>query len=78
MELHFWWPSFSATQDVVIDAYRREDLPDEELGSGFLDVRLGGYRLGMLLASGGGLIMADHISFSQVYFIMSLCMLPGV
>jgi PAT family beta-lactamase induction signal transducer AmpG len=32
----------------------------------------------MLLASGGGLIMADHIPFSQVYFIMSLCMLPGI
>jgi PAT family beta-lactamase induction signal transducer AmpG len=68
---------FSATQDVVIDAYRREDLPDEELGLGS-SMYVYGYRLGMLLASGGGLIMADHISFSQVYFIMSLCMLPGI
>jgi PAT family beta-lactamase induction signal transducer AmpG len=68
---------FSATQDIVIDAYRREDLPDEELGLGS-SMYVYGYRLGMLLASGGGLIMADHISFSQVYFIMSLCMLPGI
>jgi PAT family beta-lactamase induction signal transducer AmpG len=68
---------FSATQDVVIDAYRREDLPDEELGLGSA-MYVYGYRLGMLLASGGGLIMADHIPFSQVYFIMSLCMLPGI
>jgi PAT family beta-lactamase induction signal transducer AmpG len=68
---------FSATQDVVIDAYRREDLPDEELGLGS-SMYVYGYRLGMLLASGGGLIMADHIPFSQVYFIMSLCMLPGI
>ena len=68
---------FSATQDIVIDAYRREDLSDEELGLGS-SMYVYGYRLGMLLASGGGLIMADHISFSQVYFIMSLCMLPGI
>ncbi len=68
---------FSATQDIVIDAYRREDLPDEELGLGS-SMYVYGYRLGMLLASGGGLIMADHISFSQVYFLMSLCMLPGI
>ncbi len=32
----------------------------------------------MLLASGGGLIMADHISFSSVYMIMGACMLPGI
>ena len=68
---------FSASQDVVIDAYRREDLSDKELGLGS-SMYVYGYRLGMLLASGGGLIMADHMSFSQVYFIMSLCMLPGI
>ncbi|MDX1709134.1 MAG: MFS transporter, partial [Desulfobacterales bacterium] len=68
---------FSATQDVVIDAYRREDLTDEELGLGS-SMYVYGYRLGMLLASGGGLIMADHIPFSRVYFIMSLFMLPGM
>jgi PAT family beta-lactamase induction signal transducer AmpG len=68
---------FSATQDIVIDAYRREDLPDEELGLGS-SMYVYGYRLGMLLASGGGLIMADHISFSHVYLIMSFCMLPGI
>ena len=68
---------FSATQDIVIDAYRREDLPDEELGLGS-SMYVYGYRLGMLLASGGGLILADHIPFSQVYFIMALCLLPGV
>jgi len=68
---------FSATQDIVIDAYRREDLPDEELGLGS-SMYVYGYRLGMLLASGGGMILADFISFSQVYFIMALCLLPGV
>ena len=68
---------FSATQDIVIDAYRREDLADEELGLGS-SMYVYGYRLGMLLASGGGLILADHMSFSKVYFLMSLCMLPGI
>lgn len=68
---------FSASQDVVIDAYRREDLTDEELGLGSA-LYINGYRVGMLLASGGGLIMADHMPFSWVYLIMAGCMLPGV
>ena len=68
---------FSASQDIVVDAYRREDLSDEELGLGS-SLYIYGYRLGMLLASGGGLIMADHIPFSSVYLLMALCLLPGV
>jgi PAT family beta-lactamase induction signal transducer AmpG len=32
----------------------------------------------MLLASGGGLILADKMSFSGVYLIMALCMIPGI
>jgi PAT family beta-lactamase induction signal transducer AmpG len=68
---------FSASQDIVVDAYRREDLADEELGLGS-SLYVNGYRVGMLLASGGGLIMADHMSFSMVYMIMAACMLPGV
>ncbi len=68
---------FSASQDIVVDAYRREDLADEELGLGS-SLYVNGYRVGMLLASSGGLIMADHLSFSQVYFIMAACMLPGI
>jgi len=68
---------FSASQDIVVDAYRREDLPDHELGLGS-SLYINGYRVGMLLASGGGLILADHIPFSMVYLIMALCLLPGV
>ncbi len=40
---------FSASQDIVVDAYRREDLADEELGLGS-SMYIYGYRLGMLLA----------------------------
>jgi PAT family beta-lactamase induction signal transducer AmpG len=68
---------FSASQDIVIDAYRREALSDRELGLG-ASLYVNGYRVGMLLASGGGLIMADFISFSLVYQLMALSMLVGI
>jgi PAT family beta-lactamase induction signal transducer AmpG len=68
---------FSASQDIVVDAYRREDLADEELGLGS-SLYVNGYRVGMLLASGGGLIMADSLSYTVVYLIMAACILPGV
>jgi len=68
---------FSASQDIVIDAYRREDLADEELGLGS-SMYIYGYRLGMLLAGGGGMILADRMAFANVYLIMAACMLPGV
>ena len=68
---------FSASQDIVVDAYRREDLADAELGLGS-SLYVNGYRVGMLLASGGGLIMADYISFQAVYLIMAACLLPGL
>jgi len=68
---------FSASQDIVIDAYRREALLDEELGFGS-SLYVNGYRVGMLLASGGGLILADFISFTQVYLVMALFMLIGI
>ena len=67
----------SASQDIVVDAYRREDLADEELGLGS-SFYINGYRVGMLLASGGGLILADHLPFTMVYLIMAACMLPGI
>ena len=73
----FFVTFFSATQDAVVDAYRREDLADKELGLGS-SLYVNGYRIGMLLASGGGLILADHIPFSQVYLVMSVCLLPGI
>ncbi|HEB96830.1 MAG TPA: MFS transporter [Sedimenticola thiotaurini] len=68
---------FSASQDIVIDAYRREALADEEQGLG-ASLYVNGYRVGMLLASGGGLIMADFMPFPQVYMVMAGIMLIGV
>ncbi len=68
---------FSASQDIVVDAYRREALADEEQGLG-ASLYVYGYKTGMLLASGGGLILADHISFTQVYLVMAGIMLLAV
>ena len=66
----------SATQDVVVDAYRRDDLPDEELGVGSA-YYIWGYRLGMLVISGGGLIVADHLGWSGVFRCAAALMLVG-
>lgn len=68
---------FSASQDIVVDAYRRESLNDEELGFGS-SLYVNGYRIGMLLAGSGGLILADHIPFSAVYLLMAATMLVGI
>lgn len=67
----------SASQDIVIDAYRREDLSDNQLGLGS-SLYVNGYRFGMLLAGSGGLIMADYMAFSQVYLLMAGSLLVGV
>lgn len=68
---------FSASQDIVIDAYRRESLADEEQGLG-ASLYVNGYRVGMLVASGGGLILADHIPFGVVYLVMAAAMGVGI
>ncbi len=64
---------FSASQDIVVDAYRRESLADAELGLGSA-LYVNGYRVAMLLAGGGGLILADQLSFAVMYRVMAACM----
>ena len=68
---------FSASQDIVIDAYRRESLSDNEQVLGASSYVLG-YRIGMLSAGAGGLILADLMSYQFVYLIMALVMIGGV
>lgn len=68
---------FSASQDILIDAYRREALADDELGLG-ASLAVNGYRVGMLVAGGGGLILADLIPFEQVFMVFALMLLVGV
>lgn len=68
---------FSASQDIIIDAYRRESLLEREQTIGASAYVLG-YRFGALAAGAGGLILADIYSYSFVYTLMSLIMLIGV
>jgi PAT family beta-lactamase induction signal transducer AmpG len=68
---------FSASQDVVLDAYRREALPDRELGLG-TSIFISGYRLGMLVAGALALAFADRMPWRSVYLIMALCMVAGI
>ena len=68
---------FSASQDIVIDAFRRESLLDEEQTLGASAYVLG-YRIGALAAGAGGLILADYLSYQLVYMLMATIMLIGV
>jgi PAT family beta-lactamase induction signal transducer AmpG len=68
---------FSATQDVVLDAFRREILFDVELGLGN-SIHVNAYRLAGLVPGSLSLILADHLPWSSVFLITALFMLPGV
>jgi len=67
----------SATQDIVLDAYRRELLPDDELGLGNA-IHVNAYKVAGLVPGALSLILADHLPWSQVYFITALFVLPGM
>jgi len=64
---------FSASQDIVVDAYRRESLADIELGLGSA-LYVNGYRVGMLLAGGGDLIFAGSHGYAAMYQLMAAVM----
>jgi PAT family beta-lactamase induction signal transducer AmpG len=68
---------FSASQDVVIDAYRRELLPDIELGLGNA-IHVNTYKIAGLVPGSLSLILADHLPWSSVFLITALFMLPGL
>ncbi len=68
----------SASQDVVVDAYRIESLDDDEQGAGAASAVFG-YRVGMLTASAGALHIAQWSGDWQfTYLAMSLLMLVGL
>ncbi|QOZ82615.1 MULTISPECIES: AmpG family muropeptide MFS transporter [Chromobacterium] len=68
---------FSASQDIVLDAYRREILSDNELGLGNT-VHINAYRLAGLVPGSLSLILADYIPWDRVFLITALFMIPGV
>ena len=67
----------SATQDIVLDAYRRELLPEAELGLG-TSIHVNAYRISSLVPGALALILADRLPWSSVYVITALFMLPGI
>lgn len=67
----------SASQDIVLDAYRREILDDRELGLGN-SIHINAYRLASLIPGSLSLILADHLPWREVFFITALFMLPGL
>jgi PAT family beta-lactamase induction signal transducer AmpG len=69
---------FSASQDIMIDAYRRESLGDDKEQSLGASLYVWGYRFAMLFTSGIGLILAFHIPFSEVFYIMAASMGVGI
>ena len=68
---------FSASQDVVLDAYRREILPDAELGLGN-SVHVQAYRISSLVPGSLALILADILPWSSVFWITGGFMAVGI
>ena len=66
----------SASQDIVIDAYRIELLPPEEQGQGAGATQTG-YRFGLLLAGAGALALSDFYSWPFVFGVLSAAMLAA-
>ena len=65
----------SATQDIVLDAYRREFLPTNELGLGNA-VFVNAYRVAGLVPGGISLILADYLPWSVVFIFTAACLVP--
>ncbi|RME28845.1 MAG: MFS transporter [Deltaproteobacteria bacterium] len=68
---------FSASQDIVLDAWRREVLPDRELGLGN-SVFVNAYRISSLVPGSLALILADHLPWSQVIRVVAAFMVVGI
>lgn len=69
--------AFSATQDIALDAYRREILPDEELGLG-LSLNVQVYRLSSLIPGSLALILADQLPWGWVFGVVAAFMLFAI
>ncbi|MDB2414321.1 AmpG family muropeptide MFS transporter [Rickettsiales bacterium] len=69
---------FSASQDIVIDAYRIESLEEKEQGAGASTSTFGYITAMKLLGGALAFWMSDHISWEYVYFIMAAIILVGI
>jgi len=72
------WVAFvSASQDVVIDAYRTDVLRSNERGMGAA-VGVFGYRIAMLASGAMALMLVEEIGWRTTYFLMAALMLVGM
>ncbi|HNB26127.1 MAG TPA: MFS transporter [Alphaproteobacteria bacterium] len=67
----------SASQDIVIDAYRIDLLPTEEQGQGAGATQIG-YRFGLLLAGAGALALSDYFSWPVVFSVLAAAMVASM
>jgi len=67
----------SATQDIAIDAFLVELFPPESYAFG-VQCYVQAYRIAMLVASGGALILADKFSWRIAFLVMAACMGIGL
>ena len=67
----------SASQDVVIDAYRVEILEEHQFAAGAAAIVFG-YRVGMLVSGAGALYLASAVAWPVVYAAMAALILVGV
>jgi PAT family beta-lactamase induction signal transducer AmpG len=67
----------SATQDIVIDAYRVEALEERQYAAGAAAIVFG-YRIGMLVSGAGALVLAEALSWAMVYATMAALLAIGL
>ena len=67
---------FSASQDIVIDAYRIEILTEDQQGAGAAMTQAG-YRFGLLASGAGALYLASSINWALVYSVMAGLVIVG-
>ena len=68
----------SASQDIVVDAYRTDVLNESERGAGAA-IFVMGYRVAMLVSGGLALVLADQVlGWSGMYFLMAVMMIVGM
>lgn len=68
---------FSATQDILLDAYRREMLSDDELGTGN-SIFVNAYRISSLVPGSLAFVLADILPWSAVFPIVAVFMTIGI
>jgi PAT family beta-lactamase induction signal transducer AmpG len=67
----------SSTQDVAIDAYRIEVAVDQYQGA-MSAAYIFGYRVALLVAGAGALLIAEDFNWSMSYLVMASCVAIGM